>query len=191
MGTVKPAFNVDPLVWAEATERVEDYLRAYRVTNRVLLHRLTQHIIGLAAQRHGADPSRLPLELAMEEAMRLIESWLEKLVGAGDAGTPARRFARGRAAMDLAGLPALWPEYFLDYREMPPEMVAQLRATYLDAGPDLEFSNMAPRPIDLGPVPGAADSAWRTFDKWPALGTLLTWTLFVAVLGAAFYVTRY
>lgn len=186
-----PDFEVDPRLWTEATERVEGYLRSYRVDNRLLLHRLTQHIIGRAARRLADEPGREPTALAIEEARRLIEAWLERVVGAADGESAAQRFARGRAAVELANLATAWPEYFLDYREAPPEMTARLRSTYLDAGPDLEFSNMAPRPLDLGPITSAAGSAWRTFDKWPLLGSLAVWILFTAVLAVGFYATRY
>jgi hypothetical protein len=46
-----PAVEIDPAFWGDASERVENYLRAYRVTNRLLLHRLTQQIIEAAARR--------------------------------------------------------------------------------------------------------------------------------------------
>ena len=186
-----PAVEIDPAFWGDASERVENYLRAYRVTNRLLLHRLTQQIIEAAARRHAADPARPAVELAAEEAMRLIDAWMERVVGTLDNESRAQRFARGRAAMHLANLSERWPECFLDYRQAPPELVRDLRATYLEAGPDLAFSNMAMRPMDLGRVPSAAGNVWRTFDKWPLLGGLIVWSLFIALLGAAFYVTRY
>lgn len=180
---------LDPLVWAEAYERVENQLLAYRVTNRFLLTQLTQEILEAAAVRHEIEPDRAPEDLAAEEAEKSLDAWVERLAGSGDE-TPARRIARGRAAIYLAELPRRWPASFLDYHSPPPELLAQLHATYLEAGPDLEFSNMVPRPIDLGPVSGAAGETWRTFAKWPVLRGVMLWGLFAILLGTAFYLTR-
>ena len=97
--------------------------------------------------------------------------------------------ARGRAAIYLAELPGRWPASFLDHQP-PPELLAELRSIYLEAGPNLEFTNMAPRPFDLGPVSDVAGETWRTFAKWPILRTLTVWCLFALLLGTAFYLTR-
>ena len=70
------------------------------------------------------------------------------------------------------------------------ELLAELRSIYLEAGPNLEFTNMAPRPFDLGPVSDVAGETWRTFAKWPILRTLTVWCLFALLLGTAFYLTR-
>jgi hypothetical protein len=50
---------------------------------------------------------------------------------------------------------------------------------------------MTPRDIDLGPISAAADETWRTFAKWPLLRGIVTWTIFIALAGTAFYLTRF
>lgn len=183
--------ELDPRVWHEAYERVENYFRAYRITNRVLLHELTARVLRAAMRRHAAQPHRPPATLAAEEAVRQMDAWIERQLGAVEAESPATRHARARAGLYLANVPERAPECFLDFKPAPPELIDDLRATYLQAGPDLEFVNMGPRPIDLGPISGMADGTWRTFDKWPVLRGLVLWGLFAGLLGVAFFTVRF
>lgn len=180
----------DPTLWHDAYRRVEDHLLAYRVTNRALLTQLGQRVIAQAAARHEREPHRAPVELAAEEVEHLIAQWIDRLIGPSDE-TPARRFARGRAAIYLAHLPELWPSAFLDERDPPPGLLQDLRSTYLEAGPDLEFSSMMPRALDYGPISGAAGKTWRTFSKLPLLAGVMVWMLFASMLSTAFYLTRF
>jgi hypothetical protein len=66
-----------------------------------------------------------------------------------------------------------------------------VRATYLAAGPDLDFASMVPRPIDLGIVRNIADETWKTFTKWPVLRGAFISTLFLTLLGTVFYLVRF
>jgi hypothetical protein len=182
------AATLDPVVWARAYERVENRLLAYRVRNRFLLTQLTREILEQAAARREQEPDRAPEDLAAEEAERSLDAWIARL-STRDGDPPIRQVARGRAAIYLAGLPERWPASFLDH-DPPPELVAELRSIFLEAGPNLEFTNMAPRPFDLGPVSEVAGGTWRTFAKWPILRTLTVWCLFALLLGTAFYLTR-
>jgi hypothetical protein len=186
-----PLQELDPDIWHEAYERVENYFRSYRISNRLLLHALTARVIEAAAQRHLREPDRAPASLAAEEALRQMEGWIGHHVGSDGDESPARSHARGRAGLYLADLPGQAQESFLNYRPMPPELAEELRATYLRAGPDLEFVNMGPRPIDLGPISGMADGTWRTFDKWPVLRGLVMWGLFLGLLVLAFVTVRF
>lgn len=181
--------RLDPELWGEAYERVEHLLLAYRVNNRFLLAQLSGLILRSAAERHAAEPDRSRADVAAEEAMRLIGEWIDALIGPS-TDSRARRFALGRAAIFLADLPTRWPASFLNLRNPPPELLERLRKTYIAAGPDLEFSNMAPRPIDLGPISNAAEGTWRTFARWPVLRGAFVWLLFLSFLGTAFFLTR-
>jgi hypothetical protein len=182
--------RLDPELWGEAYARVEHLLLAYRVTNRFLLAQLSGLILSSAAQRHAAEPDRPRADIAAEEAVRLIGDWIDALIGPS-SDSRARRFALGRAAIFLADLPTRWPASFLNFRDPPPEVLERLRTTYLAAGPDLDFSNMGPRPIDLGPISYAAGETWRKFAKWPALRGAFIWSLFLGLLGTAFFLTRF
>lgn len=184
--------RVDPMTapaWAEARERVLAYLHAHGVQSPSL-EELASQILVMARDRAANEPGREPVELAADSAMQLIDGWIEHIVGNEAGEAPDRRFAHERAAVHLAELPRRWPGHFLGTGDIPAGLKEHLRATYVDAGPDLEFSNMAPRPIDLGPVSDVADTTWRTFDKWPLLRGLATWALYLGLLALAFYSVR-
>lgn len=188
MNTTLPA--LDPHVWDPAYAHVTQHLRAYRIGNRFFLHQLAHEIVTAAAARHELEPDRDPCELAAEETERHLRAWVDELAGETDE-TPMRRFARGRAAMYFAGLPKRWPAALLGRTAPPDDLAERLRATYLEAGPDFEFSSMVPRPIDLGPLSNVADETWRTFAKWPVLRGLTLSALFVITFGAAFYLVHF
>jgi hypothetical protein len=60
-----------------------------------------------------------------------------------------------------------------------------MRASYLRAGPDLQLSQMDPRPIDLGPMTTLASLGQI---RWVRM--LFAWLLFAAVLVIIFNMTR-
>lgn len=177
-------------VWAEARERVGGYLRAHGVPEPAIGD-LTEQILKFARERHAAQPELPPVELAADAAILLIEGWIQHIVGLNEEEGPARRLAHERAAVHLADIPRRWPGHFLTEQDPSPELVAELRRTYVDAGPHLAFSNMMPRPIDLGPVSDVADTTWRTFDKWPFLRGVATWAVYIGLLALAFYAVRF
>lgn len=183
------AEKMDWKVWGAAFERIENFLRAYRIGNRLLLSRLSHELLARTMRRHKLEPDADPLQVAVREAHSYMLEWIDKIIGPTDE-PEAVRFARGRAAILLAGVPESRPEAFLDPSDVPPDLAERIRSTYLAAGPDLEFSNMAPRPIDLGPVSSVADETWRTFARWPVLRIAVLWALVGALLGLSFYLTR-
>jgi hypothetical protein len=191
MEAVNPDSQHMAQVWNEAGERVSAYLRACRVSNPDLRRQLVRRIVDAAARRHADEPGRSPVELAAEETRRQVEAWTMRFLRRPDNESPAHRFAHARAAVLLADLPRLWPDGFLNPEEQPAEFGRLFETTYLQAGPELDFANMAPRPIDFGPVSDLADHTWKTFDKWPILRGAVTWGLFLAVLGLAFFALRY
>ena len=175
--------------WAEARERVRAYLAAHGVATP-LLDELAGQIIVLARDRAAAEPDRLPAALAIDSAIALIDAWIDHIVGGEQRETPGRKFAHERASVHLAQIQRSWPQHFLNSREVPAELAAHLKATHVQAGPDLEFSNMAPRPIDLGPVSDVAGSTWRTLDKLPVLRAITIWAVYIALLALAFAAVR-
>lgn len=182
-----PTETVD---WTEARERVRGYLRAHGVPASAI-ESLSEQVLQFARERHAAQPDLPPVELAADAAILLIEGWIQHIVGLNENEGPGRRLAHERAAVHLAQIPQRWAQHFLTEQDPPEELVRELRATYTDAGPDLVFSNMAPRPIDLGPVSEVADTTWRTFDKWPFLRGVATWALYIGALALAFYAVRF
>jgi len=175
--------------WNAAYVRVEDYLRAHRIHNRLHQSRLIQDILERAALRHAVQPLLDPTTLAAEETEALMDSWFGKVLVKDSA--PHERIAiEGRVALLLSDGSQKWPYAFLDEQNIPAEFAAALRASSIQAGPDMVVSSMVPRPIDLGPITEAAGETLERFEKWPILRTLLLWLVFVAVLSGLFYATR-
>lgn len=174
--------------WNDAYVRVEDYLRAHRVHNRLHQSRLIQAILERAARRHEADPTQSPTALAAEETDAMMRRWFGTVLG--ENGAEERLAAEGRLALLLCDGPRKWPYAFLDERTTPADFVASMRAGVIQAGPDMAVSSMVPRAIDLGPIPEAAGETFERIEKWPILRTLLLWLLFAASLAAIFKMTR-
>jgi hypothetical protein len=175
--------------WSAAYVRVEDYLRAHRVHNRLHQVRLIQKILERAAERHAANPALDPTILAAEETEALMDAWFEDVLD--ERGLPHERIAvDGRVALLLCDGPQRWPHAFLDERHLPEDFVRAMRASSMRAGPDLAVSSMVPRPIDLGPITEAAGETLERLGRWPIVRVLVLWLLFAAALAASFFLTR-
>jgi hypothetical protein len=175
--------------WNAAYVRVEDYLRAHRIHNRLHQSRLIQQVLERAARRHALQPSRSPTTVAVEEVEALMDAWFGTTLD--ERGMSHDRIAiAGRVALLLCEGPQKWPYAFLDEEHIPAEFAQAMRAGVMQAGPDLAISSMVPRPIDLGPIPEVAGDTIETIEKWPILRTLLLWMVFAGALAAIFYVTR-
>ena len=175
--------------WNAAYVRVEDYLRAHRIHNRLHQSRLILRILERAAERHEAEPARSPTVLAAEESAQLMASWFGAMLERGGAGGE-RISTDGRVALLLCDGPARWPYAFLDERQIPADFREAMREGVIRAGPDLTVSSMVPRSIDLGPIPDAAGDTIERIERWPVLRTLVLWLALAAVLAVVFRLTR-
>jgi hypothetical protein len=175
--------------WNAAYARVEDYLRAHRIHNRLHQSRLIQQILERAANRHQANPARSPTLLAAEETESLMNTWFADMLDR--PGQPPDRVAiEGRLALLLCDGPQRWPYAFLDEQHVQGEFENAMRASAIQAGPDMAVSSMVPRPIDLGLIPEAAGETIERIERWPMLQTLLLWLVFAVALAGIFYATR-
>ena len=175
--------------WNAAYVRVEDYLRAHRIHNRLHQSRLILQILERAAHRHAANPSLSPTVLAAEETESLMDLWFADMLD--ERGQPHERIAiDGRLALLLCDGPQKWPYAFLDEQQMPKDFEQAMRAGVIRAGPDMTVSSMVPRPIDLGPISEAAGETMERFEQWPLLRTVALWLVFVGALAGIFYATR-
>lgn len=175
--------------WNAAYVRVEDYLRAHRIHNRLHQSRLIQDILERAARRHAAQPALDPTTLASEETEALMDAWFAAVLSPN--GQAHERIAiDGRLALLLCDGPEKWPYAFLDEKKIPGDFSAALKASSMQAGPDMVVSSMVPRPIDLGPITEAAGETLERFEQWPILRTLFLWLIFTAALAGIFYATR-
>jgi len=175
--------------WNAAYVRVEDYLRAHRIHNRLHQSRLIQKILERAARRHEAHPALDPTMVAAEETEALMDAWFSEVLDEKDQ--PHDRLAiDGRVSLLLCDGPERWPYAFLDENHIPADFVQAMRSSHLEAGPDLAVSSMVPRPIDLGRITGAAGETLERIERAPVLRTLFLWLLFAGALAGIFYLTR-
>ena len=178
----------DP-AWDEAYLRVESYLRAHQIDSRILLNDLSADIIREARQRRQQTPDAEPVEVALRVANERMAAWFDNILG-DETPSGERIGVRGRLALAMTDVPGRWPHYFLRPNPPPPEMVQAMRAAYIEAGPELQFSNMAPRPIDLGPIANVAGETWRTFQRWPVLRAIVGWLIILGLLATSWVMTR-
>ena len=175
--------------WNAAYVRVEDYLRAHRIHNRLHQSRLIQKILERAAREHEAHPALDPTVIAAAQTEALMDAWFAEVLD--EKGQPHDRLAiDGRVALLLCDGPERWPYAFLDEEHIPADFIQAMRTRNLEAGPDLAVSSMVPRPIDLGRITEAAGETFERFEQWPALRALLLWLVFASALAGIFYLTR-
>jgi hypothetical protein len=175
--------------WNAAYVRVEDYLRAHRIHNRLHQSRLIQRILERAARKHTEHPALDPTTLAAEETEELMDAWFAEALNI--RGQPHDRIAvDGRVALLLCDGPQKWPYAFLEEESVPSEITAAMQDSSIKAGPDMAVSSMVPRPIDFGTVTEAAGDTLERLERWPIMRTAFLWLLFVAALATIFYITR-
>lgn len=175
--------------WNSAYVRVEDYLRAHRLHNRLHQSRVIELVLERAARRHESEPTRDPVTFAAEEIDRLMQEWFGAQLTGADRSHD-RLAAQARVAMLLADVPNRWPYAFLDHAATPPELRLAMEKSSLQAGPDMAVSSMVPREIDLGTLPEVAGGTLETLERWPVVRLLVLWTVFAAVMAALFALTR-
>jgi len=175
--------------WNAAYVRVEDYLRAHRVHNRLHQSRLIQRVLIAAAHLHEKRPSLDPATLAVEETDRMMDGWFGELLGEKDL--PHDRIAtEGRVALLLADGLQRWPYVFLENDKVPEEFLQAVKQGSIKAGPDLAVSSMVPREIDLGTITEAAGETLERIERLPIVRVLLLWAVFAGVLTVVFLATR-
>ena len=171
--------------WNDACTRVDDYLRAHRIRNKLHQQRLLVLALTRAATCHQANPTRPPVVYAVEEIDRIIDLWFKKILQ-GEHIDPDVLETQGRVGMLVADLPAQWPYLFSDSEQLPEEIRKRMRETTIQAGPTLQLSSMVPRPIDLGVITETAGDTWESFEKWPMLKLFFLWGVFLVILAYLF-----
>ena len=166
--------------WNAAYYRLEDYLRALHVVNKVHQSQIIIRLLNAAAARHAREPERSPTELAMEEARGEMEQWFQRVLRRQD-----RALVVGLVAMLTTDASQKWPAAFLS-EEIPVEMQRAMQESEVRAGPDFEMSSMVPRPIDVSPlVEGLLKDGW---EKLESSTVLLAFGALAAVAALLFFV---
>lgn len=176
--------------WNAAYVRVEDYLRAHRIHNRLHQSRLIQVVLERAAKRHEVDPSLEPTTLAAQEMDLLMDEWFAQMIKMDPEMTKDRIAIAGRVALLLSDGMQKWPFSFMDNGTLPDDFRKAMQTSSMVAGPNMNVSSMVPREIDLGAISEAAGETLERFEKWPLLRTLALWAVFTGSLAVIFYYTR-
>ena len=173
--------------WNAAYVRVEAYLKALRVRNRVLLGQLVTLVLERAMNRAPTFPERSATDLAAEEMDRVITEWFGKVLEESPVDAAHRLSTKGRLALLLADMPGKWQDQFLRPGPWPEEFVRTMRQAYLRAGPDFQLARMAPRPLDLGPIVRLTQ-----FNRWPYAKAVaaVVWVAFALLLVVIFIRTH-
>lgn len=174
--------------WDEACEKVENYLRACRVSSRYHRSRLTAWILRRAMERQDGSDAKLAA-LAIDETRKMIAAWMAPLLPVAGS-EKGQRINEAYLSLYLCDAPVRWPNAFLNPADHPAGFEDALRSSLVKAGPELEVSSMVPRPLDRGLLPDLADSAMETLGRLPLIKTLLVWLVFAAVLVFLFLYTR-
>jgi len=135
--------------WNAAYYRLEDYLRALRVVNKMHQSGIIWRCLEAAAEKHAMDSTQSPTTLAMREARALLEQWFANISPRNESG-----MAGGLMSFIANDAPEKWPAYFLA-DEIPADFQNAMAAGRVLVRPDLKVSSMVPQPIEYIPTTAA------------------------------------
>jgi hypothetical protein len=154
-----------PDEWNAAFYRLEDYLRAHGVVNKIHQSQIILRVMERAARKHEATPKSSPLELALREMYLEMAHWFQRIFP-DLSGSPARICSIGRVSLYLSNAAERWPDVFLAEGELPPEFIQTMQETFIQSGPDLRVSTMIPRDPDLPEESDLLKEAWQRLDQF-------------------------
>jgi hypothetical protein len=171
--------------WNAAYGKVESYFKSLRVRNKLLRGQLVSKVLDRAMQRARAEPSKTTMALAVEEMDSVITEWYAAVLDERVEKPKPVLSTRGRLALMLADMPGRWQDQFLKAGPWPEEFVSAMRAGYLRAGPDFQFSEMTPRPLELGAI-----TTLTKLGNLPYFRMVLIWICFALLLVILFQITH-
>lgn len=180
-----------PEEWNSAYEKLESYLRAHEVDSHLHRASLITLILRNVNLRWKDQTPPAPLStLVIEEANRQLDEWFALLMQLPAGSRSGFTAADGRVALFLCDAPLRWPYAFLEKRRIPEELKAAMSTSLMRSGPELQISNMVPRPIDLGLIPELADDTMDALNRRPLIKAMVGWFIFLAILTWLFWITR-
>jgi hypothetical protein len=169
--------------WTAAYGKVEKYLRALGIRNKVFLGQLVLYVLKSATRQAAHEPQVSATDIAMRELDRMLLDWFAQITPDATGTNEDALSTRGRLALLLADMPSKWQDQFLRPGPWPEEFVTAMRETFLHAGPDFQRGRMPPRPLDLGPVTTLANLSRRPYFK---LAAISAWLAFGVILVLVF-----
>lgn len=132
--------------WNAAYYRLEDYFRSLHLYNKIHQSQLILRLLRTASEKHRLNPELNLTTLAMEETYSGMDTWFEDVLQAED------KFShQGRLSLFITDAMEKHPSVFLS-EDVPADYERALRQCRVQAGPDLQFSSMVPRPLDDSPL---------------------------------------
>ena len=171
--------------WNAAYEQVESYFKALRVENKLLRGQLVSQVLDRAMRRAPAEPNAATIELALEEMDAVITEWYAEVLDEPVEKSKALLSTRGRLALMLVDMPGRWQDQFLKRGPWPEEFVSAMRAGFLRARPDFQFSEMTPRPLELGAI-----TTLTNLGNLPYFKMVFIWICFALLLVILFQMTH-
>jgi hypothetical protein len=163
--------------WNAAYSKVESYLHALRVRNKVLLGRLVIQVLRRAMRRAPQEANLSATQLAMQEMDSFVAEWFAHVLQYQPTGSDQMLSTRGRLALLLADMPGKWQDQFLRPGPWPEPFVTAMRKTFVLAGPNFQLAKMAPRPFDLGPITRLSNLSRLSYTAM-----VISWLIFGALL---------
>jgi hypothetical protein len=129
------------LEWNAAYCRLEDYLRALHVSNKVHQTQIILRLLQRAAARQELNPDLCPTVLAMAELRAAMDRWFAEFL------PPHERVSEvGFLSLLASAVPEKWPAAFLA-KEIPDDCQRALQENEVRAVPDLQVTSMVPQPF--------------------------------------------
>lgn len=172
--SLDPHESGEQIAWNRAYDRLQNFLDTFALSDRAEVSRLALKLFDQARELHRQDPSRDPTTLMMEQAQKLLTSWLATNLDEEDR-THSQIFSSGCIALLLSGLFRAAPAAFLA-SPLSNDLRQSMRQTLLVTGPDLNISSMTPRRLDYGPMLALARQTWHRWNTREILIAMLFWT---------------
>jgi hypothetical protein len=152
--------------WNAAYQRLETYLLALQITNKVQQSQIILRWLESAASVHLRQPDQSLTTLAMAEAHAAMESWFGKIIPNSEQGAVA-----GLVSVLASDAPEKYLAEF-PLEAISTELSEAMPGDQLRAGPELQISSMVPTPIELNPLPDRIrldDLRSKLVDIWRSL----------------------
>jgi hypothetical protein len=127
--------------WNAAYCRLENYLSALHIQNKVHQNQVILRLLERAAEKHRQNPEMCPTTLAMDEIRAAMDRWFRVI------RLPEERVSvMGFLAILANAVPEKWPAAFLA-EEIPADCQRALQASEVRAVPELQVTSMVPQPF--------------------------------------------
>lgn len=188
--------------WSEAYERLALYLESHGVKDKIDQAHLILPVLKKAKEAYEMEHEIHPFTHVFQAAHEMMEAWFNTILSQSQADTPSSPslspnfnsndlLLQGRGALFLSDADKKWPVFLFQPEALKNnDLTNTLRSSLPQARPDLEFSSMAARPIDLGSWSHAAGNAFKILERQKLLKLTLIWVIVTLILTFIFWITR-